>query len=60
MEIFYPTFLSRKKAMAFTGFSRNKLENIVKTEKVKTITTKCGHKRYFRDDLLKLIYVKIY
>ena len=52
MEIFFPALLSRQKAMLFTGFGRKRLESLANRGQV---TTKGGHKRYFRDDLLKIL-----
>jgi hypothetical protein len=59
MELYYPAFLSRQKATALTGFGRKKLESLHKKRLVRTFTTKGGHKRYFRDDLLKIIYEQV-
>jgi len=53
MEIFFPSLLSRQKAMLFLNVGRKKLETVAKTYQVRTFTTKGGHKRYFRDDLIK-------
>lgn len=53
MEIYYPTLLSRQKAMLWTGLGRKKLETLAKEGHVRIFTTKGGHKRYFRDDLTK-------
>ena len=55
MEIFFPALLSRQKAMLFTGFGRKRLESLAVNGQVRTFTTKGGHKRYFRDDLLKIL-----
>lgn len=54
MEFFYPSLLSRQKAMLFTGFGRKRLETLILNHQVRIFTTKGGHKRYFRDDLKKL------
>ena len=59
MELFFPSFLSRQKAMILTGLSRKKLESLINTHKVKFITTKGGHKRYLRTDLIKIIYEQV-
>jgi hypothetical protein len=59
MELFFPSFLSRQKAMLMTRLTRRKLELLIKQNKVKFITTKGGHKRYLRDDIIKLIYEQI-
>jgi hypothetical protein len=59
MELYYPALLSRQKATALTGFGRKKLESLFKKRLVRTFTTKGGHKRYFRDDLLKIIYEQV-
>jgi len=55
MEIYFPTLLSRQKASAFTGFGRKKLATLSRTGQVRTFTTRGGHKRYFRDDLIKIL-----
>jgi len=59
MELFFPSFLSRQKAILLTGLARKKLETACKLKQVRTLTTKGGHKRYFRDDLLKIIYEQV-
>jgi len=59
MELFFPIFLSRQKALLLTGLSRKKLQTFIDTHKVKFITTKGGHKRYFRNDLIKIIYEQV-
>jgi hypothetical protein len=59
MEIYYPALLSRQKAMHLTKFGRIRLENLVKKGLVRIFTTKGGHKRYFRDDLIKFIYEQV-
>lgn len=55
MEIYFPTLLSRQKAMLFTGLGRKKLETLVNQGLVRFFTTKGGHRRYFRDDLKNFI-----
>jgi hypothetical protein len=55
MEIYYPTLLSRQKAMLFANIGRIRLESLAKKGQVRTFTTKGGHKRYFRDDLAKYL-----
>jgi predicted site-specific integrase-resolvase len=55
MEIYYPEILSRKKAINMTGLSRKTLEKLATNGIIKVFTTKGGHKRYFREDLLNLI-----
>lgn len=59
MEIYFPALLSRQKATALTNFGRKKLESLARKGLVRTFTTKGGHKRYFRDDLLKIIYEQV-
>ena len=59
MEIYFPFLLSRKKAMLMFKISRNKLEKLAKSGLIRTFTTKGGHKRYFRDDLIKTIYEEV-
>lgn len=59
MELFFPAFLSRQKALLLTGLTRKKLENLINEHKVKFITTKGGHKRYLRNDLIKIIYEQV-
>ena len=59
MELFFPAFLSRQKALLLTGLTRKKLENLINVHKVKFITTKGGHKRYLRNDLIKIIYEQV-
>lgn len=54
MEIYFPSILSRSKAMVLAGIGRKKLENLAKEGLVRTFTTKGGHKKYFRNDLIKL------
>jgi hypothetical protein len=55
MEIYFPSLLSRNKALLLIGITRRKLEKLVESGVIRTFTTKGGHKRYFRDDLIKLI-----
>lgn len=55
MEIYFPALLSRQKAMLFTGFGRKRLESLAEKGQVRIFTTKGGHKRYFRDDLIKIL-----
>jgi DNA-binding transcriptional MerR regulator len=55
MEIYYPEILSRKKAINMTGLSRKTLEKLATNGIIKVFTTKGGHRRYFREDLINLI-----
>jgi hypothetical protein len=55
MEVYYPTLLSRQKAMLFANIGRIRLESLARNGQVRTFTTKGGHKRYFRDDLIKYL-----
>lgn len=55
MEIYFPMLLSRKKAMNMSGFSRKTLEKLAKDGVIRIYATKGSHKRYFRDDLIKLL-----
>ena len=55
MEVFYPALLSRQKAMLFAKIGRIRLESLARNGQVRTFTTKGGHKRYFRDDLIKYL-----
>jgi hypothetical protein len=59
MELYFPSLLSRQKAMALTKYGRKRLESLARNGLVRTFTTKGGHKRYFRDDLLKIIYEQV-
>ena len=59
MELFFPSFLSRQKAILLTGLSRKKLEVLINKHQIKFITTKGGHKRYLRNDLIKIIYEQV-
>lgn len=59
MEIYFPFLLSRKKAMLMAKISRKRLEKLACSGVIRTFTTKGGHKRYFRDDLIKLIYEEV-
>jgi len=59
MELLFPLFLSRQKAMLLTGFSRRKLQKLIESNNVKFITTKGGQKRYSRKDILKLTYEQV-
>lgn len=54
MEIYFPSILSRSKAMFLAGIGRKRLEKLAKEGLVRTFTTKGGHKKYFRNDLIKL------
>jgi hypothetical protein len=54
MEIYFPSLLPRSRAMTLAGIGRKKLENLAKEGLVRTFTTKGGHKKYFRNDLIKL------
>lgn len=40
--------------MILAGIGRKKLEKLAKNGSVRTFTTKGGHKKYFRNDLIKL------
>lgn len=53
MDVYFPELLPRKKAMQIFGFSRKLLEKLAKNGIVRTYSTNGGHKRYFRDDLIK-------
>ena len=55
MELYFPSLLSRNKALLLIGITRRKLENLANSGIIRTFTTKGGHKRYFRDDLIKFI-----
>jgi hypothetical protein len=55
MEVYYPILLTRSKAMLLMGLTRRKLESLAMDGIVRTYTTKGGHKRYFRDDLINFI-----
>lgn len=55
MEIYFPSLLTRKQAINFIGLTRRELESLATSGAVRTYTTKGGHKRYFRDDLIKII-----
>ena len=55
MEVYYPTLLSRQKAMLFANIGRIRLESLARNSQVRTFTTRGGHKRYFRDDLTKYL-----
>lgn len=55
MEIYYPFLLTRAKAMLLMGLTRRRLEDLAINGIVRTYTTKGGHKRYFRDDLINFI-----
>ena len=59
MELLYPLFLSRQKAMILTGLGRRKLQRLIEENNVKYITTKGGQRRYSRTDILKLIYEQV-
>ena len=59
MELYFPALLSRQKAIALTKYGRKKLESLARKGLVRTFTTNGGHKRYFRDDLLKFIYEQV-
>lgn len=59
MEIYFPFLLSRKKAMTMARISRKKLENLAKDGIIRVFTTKGGHKRYFRNDLIKYLYEQV-
>ena len=54
MNIYFPELLPRKKAMIIFGFSRKKIEKLAKDGTVRTYITKGGHRRYFRNDLIKI------
>lgn len=55
MEIYYPVLLTRAKAMSLMGLTRRKLETLAMEGIVRTFTTKGGHRRYFRDDLINFL-----
>lgn len=59
MKIFFPNLLSRQKALLFTGLSRHKFNLLIKEGKVRFFTTKGGHRRFFRDDLIQFIYEQV-
>jgi hypothetical protein len=52
MNEYLPMYLPRKKAMVATGMGRKTLEKFVEQNKVRYFTTKGGHKRYNRNDLI--------
>lgn len=55
MEIYFPSLLSRNKALLIIGLTRRQLELLASRGIIRTYTTKGGHKRYFRDDLIQLL-----
>jgi hypothetical protein len=59
MEIYFPTLLSRKKAMLISGFTRKKLEKLAQCGLIRVFLTKGNHKRYYRDDLIKIFNEKL-
>jgi predicted site-specific integrase-resolvase len=59
MEVYYPELLNRKKAMTLFGLSRKMIEKLAKDGIVRTYVTNGGHRRYFRDDLIKYFNEKL-
>lgn len=59
MEVYFPELLSRKKAMMIFGFSRKTIEKLANTGVIRTYITVGGHKKYFRDDLIKYFNEKL-
>lgn len=55
MEIYFPSLLSRNKASILAGLGRKALEKLAKDNIIRTYTTKGGHKKYFRDDLINFL-----
>lgn len=55
MEIYFPSLVSRNKALSIIGLTRRQLELLASRGIIRTYTTKGGHKRYFRDDLIQLL-----
>jgi excisionase family DNA binding protein len=49
-----PALLTRSQAMNLTGFGRKIIEKMADQGKVRTYRTKGNHRRYHRDDFLKL------
>lgn len=49
-----PALLTRSQAMNMTGFGRKIIEKMADLGKVRTYRTKGNHRRYHRDDFLKL------
>jgi hypothetical protein len=55
MEIYFPYLLTRKQAMSFLGLTRRDLELLANVKEIRIFKTKGGHRRYFREDLIKFI-----
>jgi excisionase family DNA binding protein len=49
-----PALLTRTQAMHFTGLGRKPLEKLADEGKVRAVRTNGNHRRYHRDDFIKL------
>lgn len=55
MELYFPSLLPRNKAIQLIGLTRRRLEELANNGTIRTFATKGGHRRYFRDDIIKFL-----